>query len=217
MPNHVTNKINAPSHVIAALVNDKGNVDFGRVVAFTGEFPWDGINMAAEQLADVVTGKELSDNPLLASLQASNRARTKVQDLSDESFEQFVQMLRNFRKCGVFHDMDFAREQWGTKWNAYECVVDIDAGTAQFDTAWSCPTPLLTKLSQQHPNDLIEVTFADEDIGSNCGTFSLKNGEVIESDLAPYWSDMSDEQKKRWRVFACEVKGRDPSDYEDEA
>ncbi|WP_250502796.1 hypothetical protein [Caballeronia sp. AZ7_KS35] len=215
MPNHVTNKIKAPSHVIAALVNEKGNVDFGRVIAFTGEFPWDGVNMAAENLAEVVTGKPLSDHPLLASLEAANRAETKVQNLSDESFEQFVQMLRNFRKCGVFHGMAFARQQWGTKWNAYECVVDVAAGTAQFDTAWSCPEPVLTKLSSQFPDDQIEVTFADEDIGSNCGTFTLKAGSVISSDIAPSWRDMTDEQKAKWRAFACDVKGWNPSDDED--
>jgi hypothetical protein len=215
MPNHITNKIKAPTHVIAALVNEKGDVDFRRVIDFTGEFPFNGVSMAAETIAESVVGKGLSDFEPLAALQAHSRAKTKIQDLTDECFEQFVQMLRNFRKCGVFHNMDFAREQWGTKWNAYECEVDIEAGTAKFNTAWSCPEPVLEKLSRQFPVDLIEVTFADEDIGSNCGTFTLKNGETVASDIAPSWSNQSDAEKAKWRAFAYDVKGWTPDEDEE--
>lgn len=212
MPNWITNKVKAPSHVIAAMVGDKGNVDFNRVITFQGEFPWDGVAMDAEMLAKMVTGKDLNENPLIAMLEAGNRERTTVKGLSDQSFEQFVQMLRNFRKCDMFHDMDFARKHWGTKWNACDASADVDAGTAEFDTAWSCPNPVFEALSKKFPDDLIEVTFADEDIGSNCGTFSLKAGEEVSSDIAPSWGNQSDAEKAKWRAFAYDVKGRAPDE-----
>ncbi|MFX8075192.1 hypothetical protein ABTK71_19920, partial [Acinetobacter baumannii] len=78
-----------------------------------------------------------------------------------------------------------ARKVWGTKWNACESSASPEEGKASFDTAWSRPEGVLRELSKRFPDDVITVTFADEDIGSNCGTFSLKAGETIESDIAP--------------------------------
>ncbi|MBR8471961.1 MULTISPECIES: hypothetical protein [Burkholderia] len=217
MPNWVTNKVSAPSHVIAAIVSsDDGRVDFARIVKFEGEFPWDGIYADAETMAEVVVGTPLSSNPLLDSLEAANRARADIKKLNDESFEQFIQMLRNFRKVGFLHSMDFARAKWGTKWNACDSSADIEAGTAEFDTAWSCPVPIFEALSRKFPEDVITVTYADEDIGSNCGTFRMRNGEEISSEIAPSWRDMTDAERAKWKAFACEVTGRDPKDYEDE-
>lgn len=216
MPNHVTNKIKAPSHVIAALLNDEGNVDFDRIIKFDGEFPWDGVSMDAEQMAEIVTGKGVDEHPLIAALQQANRARASIKQMSDSSFDQFVQMLRNYRKCDFFHGMDFARQNWGTKWNAYSQSVDVSAGTAKFDTAWSCPKPVFEALSKRFPEDLIEVQYADEDIGSNCGSYSLQGGLVVANDIAPNWGGQSDEQKAKWRAFAFDVTGREPYSDEDE-
>ncbi len=58
------------------------------------------------------------------------------------------------------------------------------------------------------------MTYADENIGSDCGTFTLLNGEKIESDEALPWREQSAADKSKWTRFACEVKGRDPSDYD---
>lgn len=216
MPNWITNKIKAPSHVIRSMLNDKGNIDFNLVTAFDGEFPWDGVRCDAETLAETVVRKPLSDNPLLQGLQAFNRNDTNIKKLSDESFEQFIQMLRNFRKCGFLHTMDFARDAWGTKWNACEPVANVEAGTASFETAWSCPRPVLEALSKKFPDDAIEVQFADEDIGSNCGMFTLKSGQYITSDIAPAWNDQTEEQKAKWKAFGYALKGWDAAAYEDD-
>lgn len=37
----------------------------------------------------------------------------------------------------------------------------------------------MVELSKQYPNSEISVDYADEDIGSNCGSYVLKNGELI--------------------------------------
>jgi hypothetical protein len=214
MPNHVTNKIKAPSHVITSILDDNGNVDFNKVVTFDGEWPFNGVYLDAENLAEHLCGI-VEDNPLIAGLRAANRTRINIKTMTEESFEQFVQMLRNHRKCDALNNMNFARKHWGTKWNAYEQSVDVEAGTAQFDTAWSCPTPVLEALSRKFPGDEIEVTYADEDIGCNCGTFTLKAGERIASDIAPSYSSQDEEQKKRWRAFACDVKGWNLAEMED--
>jgi hypothetical protein len=51
------------------------------------------------------------------------------------------------------------------------------------------------------------VVFADEDIGSNCGAFTLKAGVTTASDIAPNWNVMTDEQRAKWKSFAYHVKG----------
>ena len=216
MPNWITNKIAAPSHVIAGMLNDKGIIDFNVMAPFPGVADdWDGIYGDAETAAEIVINKPTSDHPLLSRLEHSNRASMDVTKLGDESFEQFVGMLRNFRKCGYLHRMDHARAVWGTKWNACEPQADVDAGTAEFETAWSCPKPIFVELSKRFPGDEIVVEFADEDIGSNCGSFTIKNGEFIAQDIAPSWSEMNDEQRSRWKAFSCRVKGSEPEEDED--
>ena len=215
MPNWVTNKISASPAVITAMLNSDGRIDFNTMAPFPGDDKWDGISMAAEEAAQIVIGAPLSDHPLLASLEASNRSNFDIKKLSEECFEQFVGMLRNHRKCGYLHSMDFARKVWGTKWNACDQSHDVAQGQATFDTAWSCPKGVLLELSKRFPDESIAIEFADEDIGSNCGSFTLKNGVAITSDIAPAWRNQTEEMRAKWKAFAHKVKGTDPADYED--
>lgn len=216
MPNWVTNKIRTSPEVIQAMTNkDDGRIDFSLTMPFPGDFPWDSVSLKAEEMAEIVAGVPVNGNPLVASLQLSSRAEANLSDLRDEDFEQFIQMLRNHRKCGYLHSMDFARAAWGTKWNACDSAVSEDQTEASFDTAWSCPKPVLQAVSQRFPNTEIHVTYADEDLGSNCGTYTLRAGEVVQSDIAPAWRDMTEEEQQRWTRFAREVKGW-AADEEDE-
>ncbi|MBS4090401.1 hypothetical protein [Pseudomonas rustica] len=216
MPNHVTNKVRAPAHVLKSLINESGKIDFNTVLPFRGAFPWDCISGQAEIAAEAITAQPLHDHPLIAGLERRNRTDANVLQLSEECFEQFIQMLRNKRASGHFHSLDFAREVWGTKWNAYDQVIDLDAGELSFDTAWSCPLPVLTQLSRLHPDDEIIVRYADEDIGSNCGTVRLRAGETISSEVAGRWDEMSDERRQHWQTWARDLKGWTENEEDDE-
>ena len=209
MPNWITNKVIAPKHVIEAMVNEEGRIDFNLIAPFPGPrgADWIGICMDAEIAAKAVLNVSLSSNQLIASLEAANRRGVNIEKMTDSSFQQFIDMLENYRACGHLHGMDWAWEKWGTKWNACNPEHDAEAGTAQFDTAWSCPARVLVELPKRFPDDEICVTFADEDIGSNCGTFTLKAGDAISSDIAPAWSSMSEEDQTKWRMFSYKVKG----------
>lgn len=208
MPNHVTNIIHAPRHVLESLINDDGHVDFNKVVSFQGRFDWNGIRLDAEQAAEVITKAPLSENQFIANLERHNRSNVNVLEINDEGFEQFVRMLRNKRQTGFFHTMDFAREKWGTKWNAYSQKLSIDDGFIQFDTAWSCPVALLEALSVKHPGVEIVVKYADEDHGCNCGTMTIKDGQIVEHEFAGKLSDMTELGRQKWVEFAEEVTGR---------
>jgi Ferredoxin-like domain in Api92-like protein len=218
MPNWITNCITAPKHVIQAMLNEQGKVDFNTMAPFPGPqgADWNGIYGDAETAAEFVCGKALSNHPLLASLEAANRRDFDIKKLSAESFNQFVGMLENYRACGYLHPMDFARQVWGTKWNACEPTANPDEGTASFDTAWACPEGVLLELSKRFPDDPIEIVFADEDIGSNCGKFTLKAGKTVASDIAPAWRNMTDDEKAKWKAFAYEVKGWTPDEDEND-
>lgn len=209
MPNWITNKITAPKHVIEAVVNAQGHIDFNLIAPFPGPrgSEWDGIFGDAETAAEQVLGLPLNSHPLIAAMEESNRRDIDVKKLNDTSFKQFIGMLENHRACGYLHSMEWQRDKWGTKWNVCEPKHDMEAGTMQFDTAWSCPKPALAELSKRFPDDEITITFADEDIGSNCGTFTLKAGVAIDGDMAPNWSAMTAEQRTKWRLFAYQVKG----------
>lgn len=215
MPNHITNKVQAPKEVLASLLNADGRIDFNTIIPFAGTFGWNGIDGLAETCAEAVTGEPLNDHPLIASMQRDSRSRASIAGCSDEQFEQFIQMLRNKRTTGHFHTLDFARDKWGTKWNAYDQLVDLEHGVFKFDTAWSCPKPVFQALSALHPHSEIIVQFADEDLSSNCGILVFKAGEVFSSDVAGDWSDMTKPDRDKWTAFALELTGR-TADEDDE-
>jgi len=71
---------------------------------------------------------------------------------------------------------------WGTKWNA-SSVQWIDDDFVMFNTAWSTPFDLLVKLSEKYPEAKFEIEYADEDFGYNVGTYTLQNGEEVETNV----------------------------------
>ena len=66
---------------------------------------------------------------------------------------------------------DWSCANWGTKWNAYD--IYCDANVIEFNTAWSCPLPVLDKLAEICYEYGVSFTgkWADEDMGSNVGIF----------------------------------------------
>lgn len=66
-------------------------------------------------------------------------------------------------------------DNWGTKWDAD--VVDITENIVTFNTAWAFARPVVEKLSKMFPSVTISYRFADEDLGNNCGSGFIVNGE----------------------------------------
>lgn len=153
-----------------------------------------------------------------------NRHENKISNinLNEESFEQFIQMVKNFKNIGFYNETEFKRKEWGTKWNAYNAFIpkNINEELSQigFQTAWSTPYNVFIKLSKQFPEEEIKVVFADEDLGSNCGTLVFLNGESIKEDCAPSYSTIKDNRAAmtKWRKFAFEIINPEsnPRDYD---
>lgn len=92
-------------------------------------------------------------------------------------------------------------ENWGTKWNAYDVAwEDLDDGRVQlnFDTAWSHPEPVITALSKKFPYEVLEVRYADEDLGSNCGTYKIRDGIAYDGVIDPGGDEALE--------LACDIK-----------
>lgn len=104
-----------------------------------------------------------------------------VKDFSEEDFNNFIQCIKNYRESGSTLWYEWSIKNWGTKWNAYgqndnRNTKDI----IYFQTAWSSPIKLIQQLSEMFPLVRIELSYADEDSGSNTGIILFENGEVLE-------------------------------------
>ena len=112
--------------------------------------------------------------------------------------------LDNIKKYGYKNWYDWNRDKWGTKWDACEPYVNAmtDEIFLSFMTAWSTPEPIFRKLAEQYPDLLIEIEYADEDLGYNCGSYSYADGE---------WGyNIGDLE------FACQMWDVDPEEYMEE-
>lgn len=110
------------------------------------------------------------------------------------------------RDFGADNWYEWSVQNWGTKWNAYRA--EMFGTSLEFETAWSHPFPVMEQLSLKFPEITFYVRYADEDMGSNCGSYELQNGDR-------YSEDEYDNDDEGIR-FACEVWGMDYSEDYDE-
>ena len=97
-------------------------------------------------------------------------SRSLTQELVDE-------YTKRFGYCDWY---SWQVNNWGTKWNASDVYWSDDNDFVSFNTAWSTPFALLTKLSEKYPQARFEVEYADEDFGYNVGTYTLIGGVEVE-------------------------------------
>ena len=117
----------------------------------------------------------------------------------DEALGDYIKGFFNIKRYGERDWYQWSISHWGTKWNAYEDI--ITNGYIEFQTAWSTPVPVFVELSKRLKDVEINVDYADEDIGSNCGSLLIVNGEVSEC------------EPDNPRKFACDMWGYDYAEY----
>jgi hypothetical protein len=129
---------------------------------------------------------------------------TTVDELVDYCLKEGNADLESARKAlfnidnyGVKDWYEWSVKNWGSKWNSSESL--FEDGKIHFQTAWSVPEPIFIELSKMFADVKIRVIFADEDLGNNCGEFTLLDGKLISFD--------------EYDAFqACEVWGYDPAE-----
>ncbi|MDQ3190212.1 MAG: hypothetical protein M3Q58_01315 [Bacteroidota bacterium] len=123
--------------------------------------------------------KRMAANTALEYL--TGKRQGTVKDFSDEDFAAFIQCLKNYREHGSVSWYEWNIANWGTKWNAYgQNDKRNNTDTIYFKTAWSSPIKLIQELSRMFPLVKLDLTYADEDSGSNAGKIVLEKGEAIE-------------------------------------
>ena len=130
-------------------------------------------------------------------------------------FEKIIPMPENIYQGNLGPDerklygsnnwYDWSINHWGTKWNAYDTSCDKENNTVTFDTAWSCPLPVLDALAEICSKHGVCFTgmWADEDCGCNVGIFES------DCDGDEYWFSyeyMENNSHEAYEIYV-ELKG----------
>lgn len=128
-------------------------------------------------------------------------------------FEKIIPMPENIyrgdlgkeeeKKYGENNWYDWSIKNWGTKWNAFEPV--IDGNYVFFLTAWSFPEPVIRKLSEMFPDVYFVWEYADEDIGNNYDRKVYEKGQA--EDLAIEHAEFFCENL--WEFYGIAKEGKE--------
>jgi len=204
MPNHITNQITfgTDSDSLAAfqkMLHDVkvdgaplGSFDFNKLIPMpeslnieSGSRTDAGLRMYSDFVKESAAVAQ-------ATLHASEQTREKLvgkhlekwhnkREKDPETWELGEKAYQNIQKYGCPTWYEWANQNWGTKWNAYQSHSLRDGDdTMCFLTAWSAVPNLIKKLSEKYPEQTITYRWADEEIGYNVGEIVLKGGDVIE-------------------------------------
>jgi hypothetical protein len=177
MPNHIENIVSFKGskddvvEVMNILFDGEGNVTFDGFLPMPEELvgtssPVRIVSKKDYVLAVKKRGKDIKDGKdVFGGLPMTSKMQSEL-----------------LSKYGVDNWYDWACNNWGTKWGAYDGNKCND-NTLRFCSAWSTPYPAMVKLSEKFPEVVIKVRFADEDFGSNVGEYELCGGVVTNQNV----------------------------------
>lgn len=150
--------------------------------------------IAKQQYDDYV---EIFGNRVLDNL-PSNEFESiydKYCDIKNEKYQQFVSgdpvdkymyptsieklgklLIDCKEKYGFDNWYDWRVANWGTKWNACESAYDEECEMVKFDTAWSIPYQIISKIAQDNPNAKLDG-YSEEEQGW-FDEYRTENGDV---------------------------------------
>lgn len=228
MPNWVRNEIETTKDVLEALINDKGDVDFSRIVSVDLPHPEAPAPVQFKRTAGKLfqsekeSKTEVSLEEFRALPKESQIATAKsilvksdgldIEHVTDDKSDLLIQYAENVIVSGFSTWYEFHISKWGTKWNACESY-PLGSTGYQFETAWECPHPIFQALQKKFPNLNLKVKWADEDIGINCGFLEIEDGKLITFRRATYGDDKY--TGNSWFLFAIDVWKYDISNFLD--
>ena len=167
MPNHVTSIITFKGEtervndILAFIQGDGQAIDFNKILPMPKCYEYDTTNHPDGKGLEV--GKPIGFEGPIAT---------------EELIEEYKRATKEQReKYGVVGWYDWRVRNWGTKWNAYDCVGE--GNTILFDTAWNAPIPIFQQLAKMFPDIELHVVFADEDAGYNTGELTIQGENAI--------------------------------------
>lgn len=171
MPNHITTHLHIEgtqeqiAEVLEYIKGENGLIDFNKIIPMPKP-----LNIESGSLGE--RGKEY----LLGR-------RDALDGMSEERRKEAIELgkkyLFNIQVYGFPTWYEWCNNEWGTKWNAYDCE-ELPDGIA-FNTAWCFPAPVIETLSRFYfPEVRFRFAYADEDSSNNTGEGVLLGGEYIE-------------------------------------
>lgn len=189
MPNHIQNRLtvngsksdvkNFLDFISSEEDGEKIQIDFNKIKPMP-----ESLNITSGSLGEMAhsllfgTKKE----KFFSISTEENQKRFTAMDIErqKEAVLLAIQYQDNLVKYGATTWYDWAIENWGTKWNAYEQNDKRNKeNTIFFQTAWSAPVKLICEVSKKFPELEILFTYADEDAGTNTGNLKILAGEII--------------------------------------
>ncbi len=201
MPNHVSTKIKFETKEGFDLLLNKEeeSVDFNTIIPMPEIISNDSISNEVAEATNYLCKERGIDFTMGFSFNPITKE--KFEKLSDSVKEGAERMIKAKLETGHFDWYGWRIHHWGTKWGAYNSTINEETLTIYFDTAWSTPQPIFEKLAELLPNDRFVAEYADEDLGSNCGSYTNEGGILI-------W-----ESKVNDIEFACKLTGYDYQEY----
>ena len=191
MPNHVTNRleINADRETVQKVMNflkgktDDDNtpcyIDFNNIIPMPEELLIEksssgDLGMKYLEAMQLKPFYFLLDDDALRTIQW-------IEGLAEKDRKEALQLgasyLENRKKYGYPTWYEWSTATWGTKWNAFNQTFE-DPNMLWFDTAWEGVPLLIQTLSEIFPDVEFQYAYADEDLGSNVGKGTIRNGET---------------------------------------
>lgn len=139
----------------------------------------------------------------------------------DENNKKWISLAKtlidNCDKYGFPTWYGWCCHNWGTKWNSSDVWICNTGNKAvvSFQTAWDCAYPIVKRLSEKFPDLSFTISFADEDLGDNCGEFTFINGIEQPGGFYYDYSELEDNPilKEKAIKFARDVWGYDPDGF----
>lgn len=216
MPNHVTNivKFNCTeerfNEIAESVRRDEsylGSVDFNKLIPMpkeldicSGSMGMTGLKMYRDYLNKIRDLKRQSTKERIYEEFISRS------DDAKEMMELGKKYYDNIVKYGAPTWYEWCCDNWGTKWNAYDCV-EANNNELEFCTAWSGVPALIKKMSEMNPDVKILYRWADEDIGSNVGEMTCKAGQILDINLPEQGSKDAYEMSASIMDFDLEDNG----------
>lgn len=214
MPNWVTNRLTIEKESIKLFketcVDENGEFSFNKVLPIPGcmniessgalyipkgEDVYEFIAMILKIYPDIweVDGDPTSEEACLNFIDKFNQ---KVKDVGHNYAGDLYKLKAAIAKTycikhtGYESWYDWCIDSWGTKWDACDIYDDMfdDDGFLEFNTAWSMPEYVYAKMAESGIQ--FSGSWADEDIGNNCGMFyTTDDGELVIQDAGEITED----------------------------
>jgi hypothetical protein len=173
MPNHITNQVT----FLGSTERIKELRELCKTekspFSFQAFYPIPDELVGTTSPAKIVTEKELQEWKDKLAKGELTEFEKNYRPITKNESKRFI------KKYGADNWYNWQIENWGTKWDCYSHV-EVDECQIHFDTAWSTPMHAMAKLSLMFDDITIEVKYADEDFGSNVGTYTLQSGEIVD-------------------------------------